>query len=583
MARRSVLLLLTGVFLAGVGGYWFVAPDRDSSASAPAISADRTDVTGSFSESQAVNEPPEVGTPAQPAHASAKEDASGAVKAALALPSGDARRNQLMRIGRAWARTAPRDAWQHASQIADPATRRALQDAVLMTWVAEQPEEAFAAVAELPADWQRDQLLKQVMTGLAGRDGKRAIQLLNSVEVADRDAFHALIVESWSRYDPSSAAEWVESQDRRFLGRLAFQIADAYVSQQPAEALAWALRISRSPERPLWSYMLGRMAVWNPQEALRLAQAAENPRQRYAAIGSVLKSIAARDPALAISELEKLPAGRTRARASVRIAMQIGETAPAAAIDWLASLEDHQARVEGFMSLGANLAYQDADAAAMLLDRIPEDARHMWIGNVARAYIESDVEKGIEWVRKFHDEPQYRNILGQFAVELASSNPDAAIELVDRSVTGKERDQILADMVTMTGRTVSPEIAAGWVGRISDESARGRAIDNVAGSWAYHEPSAAHKWVMSLQSGPTRDRGLMHFVAAAKLPVDELLSAVGQIQSQEQRSNAVMRAAMRMSREDPEGARTLLRRHPLDPVRQQQIDSQLKQQGRAGW
>lgn len=598
MARRSVLLLLTGVVMAAAAGYWFVARDRDSSSSPPVTAAERTEMSGLRSDLGVGNERAEDGTRTQPAPVAAKEptdarryeaetvklleDASGTIQAALALPSGDARRNQLMRIGRAWARTAPREAWQHASQLADPAARRAFQDAVLMTWAAEHPEEALVAVAELPADWQRDQLLRQVVTGLAVHDGKRAIELLNTVEVADRDAFHALIVETWSRYDPSSAALWAEGQDRRLQGRLAFPIAEAYVSQQPAEALAWALRISRSPERNLWSYMLGRMAVWNPQEALRLAQAAENPRQRHAAIGSVLSSIAARDPGLAISELEKLPAGRARARASVRIAMAIGETAPAAAIDWLASLEDPQARLEGLANLGASLARQDVGTAALLLDRVPEDSRHAWIQNVAGAYVQSDVAKGIEWVRRFQEDPQYRNILGEFAVQLAASNPDAAIELVDRSVVGKERDQILADMVTMTGRTLSPEIAARWVSRISDESAKGRAIDSVAGGWAYHEPSAAHQWVMSLQAGPTRDRGLVRFVSVAKLPVDELLSAIGQIQSQEQRSDAVMRAAMRMSRDDPEGARTLLRRHPLDPVRQQQFDNQLKQQGRAG-
>ena len=45
-----------------------------------------------------------------------------------------------------------------------------------------------------------------------------------------------------------------------------------------------------------------------------------------------------------------------------------------------------------------------------------------------------------------------------------------------------------------------------------------------------------------------------------------MLPIINQIQTPERRSHAVLMAAMRLSRNDMESARTLLRRYPLDPA-----------------
>ena len=51
-----------------------------------------------------------------------------------------------------------------------------------------------------------------------------------------------------------------------------------------------------------------------------------------------------------------------------------------------------------------------------------------------------------------------------------------------------------------------------------------------------------------------------------------MLPLINQIQAPERRSHAVLMAAMQLSQSDMEGARTLLRRYPLDPARQRQFD-----------
>ena len=62
--------------------------------------------------------------------------------------------------------------------------------------------------------------------------------------------------------------------------------------------------------------------------------------------------------------------------------------------------------------------------------------------------------------------------------------------------------------------------------------------------------------------------------------LDDLLPIISEIQTPERRSHAVLMAAMRLSESDLDGARTLLRRYPLDPERQRQFEQYLQQRNK---
>ena len=572
-----IWLIVAAIALGGAGGYWLGArqskladtggaPGSElrfpNDVPLPLLQASATDSDARFEAlaAEPIDEP------------------KPALRKALALTDGSARRQQLTRIGWSWAKTSPEEAWKQAATVSDPTARWQLQSAIVAAWASEQPEQAFASVAAMRGDWQREQLLRQATSELARRDPRLALEMLAGVQLTDPVAFQALIADEWSRFDPAGAAQWVETVARPRQARLAYEIADAYVAQQPAEALAWALRISRSPGRNLWSHMVGLMAQQNPQEALRIAQSAENQAQRVQATAAVLRTMAAQDPALAISYLEDLPAGPQRTHTSVQIALQMAETSPNAAIDWLGNLPDRAARSQGLVELGSTMAWEDVDAAAQLIDRIPDDMRQWWITTVARSYVAQDVDKGIQWVRKFESEAGYELIVQQFASELAVRSPEAALELVERTADGAQRDQMLTNMVTSGAGKQSPEVASRWVARISDEDSRARAVEYLASVWGQYDLPAARRWVMSQPTGPSRDRGLAQLAVNTASTADSALALIDQIQSQDQRMNAVLQTAQRLSWSDPEEARVLLRRHPLDPQRQQQLEAMLQQQ-----
>jgi DNA polymerase IIIc chi subunit len=581
MTLRTVLIVAV-VALAGAAGFW--------------IGARQAQLTLEDSDTGKTDEPlrlPDGTNPRIPslptsvpeaavdeAVAESIDDPKTALKKTLAVRDQDTRRHQLTRLGWVWGSTSPEEAWKRSGNVADSAARWQLQSAIVAAWANDEPERAFAHVAAMPASWQRDELLQLATTELARSDPRLALEMVAAVDVSQPQMFELLIANEWSKFDPAGAAQWVEALPRRRQARLAYQIADAFVAQQPGEALAWALRISRTPGRNLWSHMIGLLAQQNPQEALRIAKAAESPAQRSRAMAAALRTIAAQDPALAISYLEDIPAGPERAQTAVEIAIKMAETSPETALEWVASLSDRQARMMVIMNLSSRMAWEDVEAAAQLVDRVPQEARQHWIANVAEAYVEQDPAQAIQWVRQFEGEATYESIVSQFASSLAMRDPEAAFELVEGATDGAQRDQMLVNILMSGAAQQSPETATRWVAKIADDNSRAQAVANLTSHWAQYDATAARKWVLSQPAGMVRDGGLMQLAAYATSTADEALDLIDQIQSREQRMNAVLQTAARLSNTNPEEARVLLRRHPLDPQRQQQLEQMLQHQPR---
>jgi hypothetical protein len=498
----------------------------------------------------------------------AEHDATAAIRSALESERADA----VSLIG-ALAASAPETVWRTLDQVGDPLVRMELQSAVIDAWTLRDPERAFNSVAAVRDDWVREQLLRQAAWGVARTDPEAAIELVNARPGSERDALLLAVADQWARQDPAGAAHWIETLSVRAQGQLAYRIAGPFVAQQPDEALAWALRISRTPGRNLWSHMIGLIAMRDPDEALRRAQAAENPAQRAQAMARAVAAIAVRDPALATTYARKLPPGRARSEAISQVAMQIARTRPDTAVDWLRELDEREMRTTAASAIAGQIANTDVEAAARLLDRVPKDARQYWIQEVARAYSESDPERGFEWVARQRDEaPQLTTI---FLQQVAMRSPDEALALAERMAAGGERDQVLTQIVGMLAMQ-SPEAAARQMSRIHDEPSRTRAAGALAASWAQHDARGASKWARSLESGRVRDTALSN-VAHHLEDLDDLFELVGDIQSPDQQMNAVFNAAAQRARSDPETARALMRRYPLDPQRQQQLEGFLQQ------
>ena len=361
---------------------------------------------------------------------------------------------------------APEQTWERAKQVTNPAERFAYLDAVVDAWAMQDPERAFTQVADLPAEWQRTELLQSVIAAIADRDPRLAIRLAESQGPVVSGSLTELIATQWSRQNPSEAARWVEGLSRQDQARYAYRVADAYVAQKPSEALAWALRLAGSPQRYLWSSMLGQMAKYDPDQALQIAQAADSPAQRAQAMGKVLAAIAQTNPSMAMTHLQKMPSGRMRSEILGEVARGVATLSPTAALDWLNDIDDDTMQLEAAQSLGWALSRRNVEAAAQLVDRVPKEARANWITAVALGYAEFDVEKGFQWVRRYANDGV--DVASQFARAVASRNPELAMQLVSGVTDDQERDRLLGGLLRPLAEN-SPAQAARWAEKVTDE------------------------------------------------------------------------------------------------------------------
>jgi hypothetical protein len=502
----------------------------------------------------------------------AEIDTAGAIGKAL-----DNDRETATHLLGVLAAIAPEQAWQRASEVTNAAERLAYLKAVSEAWVAQDAERAFAKVTDLPADWQRSELLRSVALDIADRDPRLAIRLAQTQPPSVSGALIEQIAALWSRNNPSEAARWVESLPRQEQGRYAYRVAEPYLAQKQSEALLWAQRLAGSPRKYLWSSMLGQMAKYDPDQALQLAQAAESPAAHSEAMGKVLAAIAQTNPSLAMTQLLKMPQSEMRSEILGEVAQSVATLTPTAALDWLNDINDKSMRSQAAQSLGYALARRDVEAAADMIDRIPKEARASWITSVALAYADVDFEKGRQWIRKYVNEPG--DAAFQFARVVASRSAEQAVQLVDGIVDDQERDRLLRGLLEPLAEH-SPALAARWAERVTDDSMRERSIGEVAGIWAQYDLPAARKWALSLDEGPPKDSALSILVVRAAGSLDDVLPIINQIQTPERRSHAVLMTAMRLSQNDMEDARTLLRRYPLDPARQRQFDEYLQRRNK---
>jgi hypothetical protein len=631
VTRSSLVWVMTGI-AAGIAGGWLWNRERNVEvASAPPTQSVAETIRSPFTQrreeratyltEQESALPQSAAAPARPTGSASSEFAhrqalyatageadrtqlDAMIADAKALPDGSKRRNTLeilllryaeldvdgalryaMETDRETAAhlvaklsaVVPDRAWEHSIRTREPSERFAYLNAVVSSWAVQEPQRAFAKVAELPADWQRRELLERAAAEIAGRDPRLAIELVGTMEPTTAASLLDLVASVWAENDPAAAGRWVESNPRAKQGRLAYRVADAYVAQKPTEALQWALRLSTTPRRFLWSYMLGQMAAYDPYEALQLAQDAEGPAQHAQAMGNILGSIARTNPTLAMSHLMKLPGGEQRSEILSQIANSVAATTPDAALSWLNEIDDKRMQLQAASMLGYALSRRDVEAAAQLLDRVPKETRASWIQQVAMAYADADFEKGRQWVRRHASESA--EITGQFAQAVASRDPEQALQMVGEVVDDKERDRLLAGMLPPLAEH-APETAARWAERVTNDAAREQAVAVVAGTWAQYDLSAARKWVLALDAGPARDQGLSTLVMRSGAAVDDMLPIISEIQTPERRMHAVLMTAMRLSQSDPDSTRTLLRRYPLDPQRQRQLDEYMQRRNK---
>ena len=139
----------------------------------------------------------------------------------------------------------------------------------------------------------------------------------------------------------------------------------------------------------------------------------------------------------------------------MQLAAQLAQTEPAAAVAWLSEIPDRNARLNGFNQIGEQLAQQDVELAVELVDQVPAENRAQWIASIGNAYAQENVEAAIRWMRKNESTAGYSHLQQQFVWNLASQDPDAALEFASGISDDKQRDMVPFSTLNSCGSSSS--------------------------------------------------------------------------------------------------------------------------------
>lgn len=350
-------------------------------------------------------------------------------------PQGNRLRNQLeMR------RTDPAELFESALTLNGYERQSRLNYAVTR-WAQQDPAAALARLRELPNLDEQRSLMRVAITRYAQQNPQGALeylqlndpdntalqaQILNVMarrwdvatalpgieefvsRTGQREPLNALL-SSWAVQDPQGAIAYAESIDPDHRAEAYLSVAMGYVSQQPEEALNWALGLDKQYAR-VQQVTLSRVANQYPDMAEQLLTRVSDETSRSMIITTVARVRALSDP--------------------------VG------ALDWLAQFRKEAGYAGAYRDALAQYARRDPEAAARMFE-IANDTQSQTglAGIIASAWYERDPGAATQWVLSLSENEERDGALSQLVGSMAGNDPDAAIDLADRMPAGDLRDR----------------------------------------------------------------------------------------------------------------------------------------------
>jgi len=508
----------------------------------------------------------------------AATDPYGALRDAEQIWDENDKRAALVEIATSWARRDPEGALLQAEQLTDSSLRNSFVYAVTTEWARLDLSGYLAYFESAASEWTSIssggdmQLLLAVNPEAVIRVAERMQPSPGQITLAS--AFGAL-----AETDPLAAIARVETlpagSDRN---QVLQSIATSYARRDADAALAWA----QSLEPPSPDAVINVATVIAETDVGRALDLIRATPSTFASgmnlslgMGQIL-SRAAQDPARAPAIAREL-VGRndTQSVNLLRTFMASWmQSDSEAALGWL--LANSQAVHAGALRAAASMmATSDIDAAMRYVDRIPATHRTAWITSVASEHAPGDPDGAFAWIERFRGDEVYDIAYREIVNSIATDSPRLAAEFLTRA----SPDVQLASASLVANRWTrqdGAEAAARWAASLSDERARASAMRDPVGAWADADPAAAGRWAMQLSRGEARDEALLAVMlpAAAAGTVDRgMLDALS---SDTARGTAVRRAALAVSRTDPNRARALIDEHVRDPALRDEIYRQIE-------
>ena len=449
----------------------------------------------------------------------------------------------------------------------------------------EDPEQALDWARQQESPLVRTQALSQVINRIATDDPSRAAGMLGEIENAQQRASSiSMIASQWAQTDPRQALAWADSLPPS-QGRTGAYSAVVHqlVQTDPLAAVRVAERLGGSANQNLLPSVVGQWTARDFDAARNWVVSQNNPFQLRNTLPHIMNHWAQREPAAAAAYLQNSDTrliGSSNLNSHVQnVSYQWATQDREAAMAWANSLENEAMRSSAISGIHNHMAASNPAEAAQHLTGVNDpDLRSQLVSNLASNWTNHDHQAAEAWLNTLGQEDRMR-AAGAMMNSLQQQNPREAADLYDRLMANAPEDspnrsslEHQADNIADSWANHNPAEAADWAQSLESEDQRSDAYTNIVTRWAQFDPTGAAGWLDSLPEGSPRDQAVRSFAnqiqQADPAAAFDWASTIG---DDDTRYRSLQTAASNWRQSDPEAAREAVRQADLTEERREQI------------
>ena len=346
------------------------------------------------------------------------------------------------------------------------ASARARLDAAPMVRRGSTPQEMIEDIARFDDAIARNNALLALIDSLSPEQFLSVVDSFRQLGITDeRRGEYEMLLTAWAKVNPSEALAYASENTRGGFARNT--ILSTWAVTNPDAAIDWAEANHDNPDRanPWLVGVIEGIAPYDITRATDLMQTMPRSEQRGDALRSVLSQLMAADPEDAKNWTATIEEDYLRSGAAAFTAEAIARKDPADAAEWLAGLGDVDALNRAAEDITSDWYRENPEAALSWISSLPpeamSEAAEGVVGNIVR---ENPVEAA------------------EYLSQLATSHPDANF------------DSAIRDLVRGATRS-DPELAAVWVGGLTNNDDQTRYYHRVLGDWRNQDSAAAELWM----------------------------------------------------------------------------------------
>ena len=316
---------------------------------------------------------------------------------------------------------------------------------------------------ENPLD--RNRALLAFIDQLGPGEFEDAVAQFRKMGITDqRFGEYALLLSAWAKVDPMAALAYAKANTRSNFAT--GTILTTWASNDPEAAIRWAETNHQGDgANPYLASIIRSLAGTDPVRATQLLTGMPKSQERGEALDAMMPHLLTQDNTAVRAWIEALPDASLKDGAMMRSATTLAATDPAGTASWLAA--------------------NPGKASQYMMD----DVYAVWAGN--------DLQGAISTISSVPDPKNRSNALRGVVNNLAGSDPQAALSLMNR-YPNDVSDRMVQQFVWHSFGS-DPSLAINQINRITDEGQRNDMYSRMVGSWLSKDPNAANAW---LQSNP---------------------------------------------------------------------------------